>query len=572
MGACSKETGSSEPLVVPPVQDDKTSEIPLESSTVIPPSPPPAASKPTTTPPVPPTKPLISKPSSLGKPLVAPGSGRATKKVATRKSTQITPSQLSGALQASMAPPSGSKAITIHVSKAAASINDKLVLHTGRITERTRSEDSLGSIEQYADAWNNADLTEVTSGLGKDDQPAIDPRGRLPIIKHLARLKRCLRDTDMAWYDVDKSVTEVLEARKKLYEDLLWEHRAVWTLSRHSKSRTANAKLDELVSCVAALQGEKENLSIQHQADLLAQKDETARLKEELIQLRLRHDTELKEAVKAGKTELEHAKNELIELHAREIKEVQDQLFKDLEAERKLRELERQRNNQLELVQIAHAKIIKDLDEKIQTTFPESQARAEAAVAKTRIEDPASDAAAWTTEEYITTLSAWVTYMVKLGKLPNAAIQVFSCLWPGEKAPNRVDAIAARLMECGARLNEWRRSAARSGADTALRFACSWHEGLDLDALATLHGGAPTDTDLVLTAKRRDRAYQVDHYAPTSTFIPAPADLEDEESGGDEEEEEAEETAQNEPANDKPATSSQAPESSSPDAPKAGSA
>jgi hypothetical protein len=117
-----------------------------------------------------------------------------------------------------MAPPSSSKALTLHVSKAAASINDKLVLHTGRITERTQSEDSLSSLEQYANAWNDADLTDVTSGLGKDGQPTIDPRGRLPIIKHLARLKRCMRDTDTAWYDMDKSVSV------NLYPELLFLH------------------------------------------------------------------------------------------------------------------------------------------------------------------------------------------------------------------------------------------------------------------------------------------------------------------------------------------------------------
>jgi hypothetical protein len=120
--------------------------------------------------------------------------------------------------------------------------------------------------------------------------------------------------------------------------------------------------------CYSGL-GEKETLSTQHQPNLRAQKDETARLKEELIQLRMRHDTELKEAVKAGKDELEHAKTELGELHAWEIKEVQEQLFKDIEYEREMHELERQQNNQLELVQISHTKIITDLDEKIWSKF-----------------------------------------------------------------------------------------------------------------------------------------------------------------------------------------------------------
>jgi hypothetical protein len=197
--------------------------------------------------------------------------------------------------------------------------------------------------------------------------------------------------------------------------------------------------------------------------------------------------------------------------------------------------------------------------------FPESQARAEAAVAKVRVEDPASDAAPWTVEEYITALSARVTHMSKLAKLPDVAIKIFKCLWPGETVLDRVDVICAWLDECGTRLHEWQRSAARSGADTALRFVCSWYEDLELDALAMLRLGAPTDTDPTLTAKRRERAYQVAHYASVITFIPCPEDFEDARSE-DEAEEPAEETAEDTAtANDEPATSGQAPESSSPE-------
>jgi hypothetical protein len=197
--------------------------------------------------------------------------------------------------------------------------------------------------------------------------------------------------------------------------------------------------------------------------------------------------------------------------------------------------------------------------------FPESQARAEVAVAKVRVEDPASDAAPWTVEEYITSLSTRVTHMSKLAKFPDVAIKVFKCLWPGETVPDRVGAICARLEDCGARLHEWQCSAACSGADTALRFVCSWYEDLDLDALATLWFGAPTDTDPTLTAKRRERAYQVAHYASVITFIPCPEDFEDARSE-DEADEPAEETAEDTAtANDEPATSGQAPESSSPE-------
>jgi hypothetical protein len=151
--------------------------------------------------------------------------------------------------------------------------------------------------------------------------------------------------------------------------------------------------------------------------------------------------------------------------------------------------------------------------------------------------------------------------MTKHAKLLDAAIQAFKCLWPRETVPNRIDAIGARVKEFGVWLHEWRRSATRSGADTALRFVCSWYEDLDLDALATLRFGAPTDIDPALTATCHERAYQVAHYAPTSTFIPAPEDLGDAES----DDEEAEETTPEETANDEPAASGQAPESSSPE-------
>ncbi|KAK1613213.1 hypothetical protein QYE76_036886 [Lolium multiflorum] len=510
MGVGTDHTARSEPFVVPPVAD-KAPEAPPVSPNKVSSFAPPEGSKPASPAKGSPAPPPVS---SKNKPPTAP----AAKKLSSRKSTAITSEQLSGALQATMAQPTGSRALTLHTSRAAASISDKISAQDGRIIELNRGEATLGSLQRYADEWNISDITEG-----------------------------------------------VLESHKKLFEQLLWEHRGLSDAHAalqltHSQCRAAlpeSSQLDELVSRVAVLQGEKEKLSLQHQNELQAQKNETTRLKEELIQLGLHHDSALKEAVHAGKAEVEEAKAALVELHKQE---VQDRLFKDIDEEKNLRELERQRNNQLKLVQISYGKIIKDLDDKIRTVFPESQARAEAAVAKTRVEDPSSDAAPWTTEEHVTALSARVTRMTKLAKLPDAAIQAFKCLWPGETVPDRIDVLCARLNECGARLHEWLCSATRSGADTALRFVCSWYEDLDLDALATLRFGAPTDTDLVLTAKRYERAYQVAHYASMSTFIPATEDFEDAQS-----DDEVEETAEDATANDEPAASGQAPESSSPE-------
>ena len=118
----------------------------------------------------------------------------------------------------------------------------------------------------------------------------------------------------------------------------------------------------------------------------------------------------------------------------------------------------------------------------------------------------------------------------------------------------------------------------------ALKFVCSWYEGVDLDALASLRLGAPTETDPVLQAKRQQRAYQIAHYTPTSKFIPAPPGIEDEESDDEESDAEDEEAVDEEiiaedptakpvdPALQDPASSGQAPESSSSSIPEAGSA
>ncbi|KAK1660620.1 hypothetical protein QYE76_048779 [Lolium multiflorum] len=302
--------------------------------------------------------------------------------------------------------------------------------------------------------------------------------------------------------------------------------------------------------------------------NVLAQRSETTNLKEQLVQAGLQHAGALKEAIAAGEAKVEEAKEQLAE--------AQDQLRQELEEERKLRKLENERNDKLLLVQASVGQLIKELDEKAQKIFPNSQVRAEAAVAKVRVENPASDASPpWTTEDYLTALSSRITHMKIIDRhlphLPDAAIKVFKCLWPEDPIPDNVSSLADRLLDAGKRLSEWRHSAAQAGADTALRFVCSWYESLDLSTLNTMRADAPTDIDPAKTAARRDRAYRIACYASTSTFIPPPTDVEDEltddeEEAEDGEEEEAEGDAPEETAagNNETVTTEQAPESSSP--------
>jgi hypothetical protein len=134
-----------------------------------------------------------------------------------------------------------------------------------------------------------------------------------------------------------------------------------------------------------------------------------------------------------------------------------------------------------------------------------------------------------------------------LSQLLEAAFKIFKCLWSGELLPDNLSTLSERLLGAGKRLSEWRSSAARAEADTALRFVCSWYESLDLESLDSMRVDAPSDKDPEKTTARRSRAYWIASYASTSTFIPPPANFEEEltddeeaEEGEEEEEEEAE--------------------------------
>jgi hypothetical protein len=154
-------------------------------------------------------------------------------------------------------------------------------------------------------------------------------------------------------------------------------------------------------------------------------------------------------------------------------------------------------------------------------------------------------AAAWDPYDHLVALNARVSHMRcvdrNLADIPEVAAQLFRTLWPGEVVPDTFSLISDRLKGAGRRIREWQCSAARAGADSALRVACSWYPELDLDALIGVREGAPTDLDPVLTAKRQDRAYHIAEYAEMRTFIPPPEDVndylsdEEEEDGGEDE-------------------------------------
>ena len=88
---------------------------------------------------------------------------------------------------------------------------------------------------------------------------------------------------------------------------------------------------------------------------------------------------------------------------------------------------------------------------------------------------------AWTFPEIIAAAEARLRVLgTQMERLSRAGTAMTTALWLGSVEPNSFTRLA-RWLEMGPdRLGEWRVSAARAGAEMALRFALSWHPDLQL--------------------------------------------------------------------------------------------
>jgi hypothetical protein len=72
--------------------------------------------------------------------------------------------------------------------------------------------------------------------------------------------------------------------------------------------------------------------------------------------------------------------------------------------------------------------------------------------------------------------------VAKLGKdLHEAIVSVFETLWPGRAVPGEIQALLQWIPLTPNRLDIWKESAARAGAEQALEFVLSWYPGVNLD-------------------------------------------------------------------------------------------
>ena len=133
--------------------------------------------------------------------------------------------------------------------------------------------------------------------------------------------------------------------------------------------------------------------------------------------------------------------------------------------------------------------------------------------------------AIWDIEDHLTALNAHLSLLKAIGvDLLDAAVRSYKVLWPEYEAPGSVSELARCLLSSEDRLNEWRESAARAGADEAMSFVLSSYEGINLDVLQTMRAHSKWTTDPDLVKRRQERAYSFIQYADIHSFVEDPED------------------------------------------------
>jgi hypothetical protein len=155
--------------------------------------------------------------------------------------------------------------------------------------------------------------------------------------------------------------------------------------------------------------------------------------------------------------------------------------------------------------------------------FPDSDKSAAAALKEFRTEQgiiPSNDPKAeLSSGELIALAKGRLHPAAKLGKdLHEALVSVFETLWPGRAAPGGIRALLQWVLHTSNRLDIWKESAARAGAQQALEFVLSWYPGVNLDQLEILREGGLAGLD---KAKLRQRACAIAECAETDVLFDA---------------------------------------------------
>ena len=194
IGVGSKDTGRAEPLVPPVPQKKKAKTVPEPSAPAIS-----SAAKET------PEAPSPSQVTPTPPPAASTGAPSAAK-TTLPEGTKVSAQELAAVVTAASSPSSGSRTLGLHAGRAASAAGETVSAHVGRITELTRKGADLGHLLDYAEKWNQADLSLATLGLGNDKLPVIDPASPRSTGQHFGRLRRAVKEFDTAWHDANNNV------------------------------------------------------------------------------------------------------------------------------------------------------------------------------------------------------------------------------------------------------------------------------------------------------------------------------------------------------------------------------
>jgi hypothetical protein len=155
--------------------------------------------------------------------------------------------------------------------------------------------------------------------------------------------------------------------------------------------------------------------------------------------------------------------------------------------------------------------------------FPDSNKAATAALEEYRAEQeivPSSDPKAkLSSGELVALVKGRLHPVAKLGgDLREAIVSVFKTLWLGRAVPGEIQALLQWIPLAPNRLDVWKESAARAGAEQALEFMLSWYPGVNLDQLENPREGGLAGLDKV---KLRQRACAIAECAKTDMLFDA---------------------------------------------------
>jgi hypothetical protein len=155
--------------------------------------------------------------------------------------------------------------------------------------------------------------------------------------------------------------------------------------------------------------------------------------------------------------------------------------------------------------------------------FPDSNRATAAALKEYRTEEkivPSSDPKAkLSSGELMALVKGRLQPVAELGgDLRQAVVSVFKTLWPGRAVPEEIQALLKWIPLASNRIDVWKESVARAGAEQALEFVLSWYPGVNLDQLENLHEGGLAGLD---KAKLRQRACAIEECAETDVLFDA---------------------------------------------------